>query len=247
MSRAGSATPTSSAADRKRSRPASSWRGNISSSVASRSVQHFIARRQSYHGNTLGALAAGGNAWRREPYAPLLSPAFSHVTPAFAYHEKHDHESEVDFLARLAAELEAEFQRLGPDTVAAFIAEPVVGATAGCVTGAGGIFPRRARHLQPPRRAADFRRGDVRHGPHRHASRVGAGRHRARYPGCRQGVGRRLSADRRHARKRPNHRHHQAGLGFVPARPYLSGASDGLRRGAGGAKNHQRGSVCSTR
>src|SRR6266568_3138747 len=95
--------------------------------------QHFIARRQSYHGNTLGALAAGGNAWRREPYAPLLSSAFSHVTPAFAYHEKRDHESEAEFVARLAAELEAEFQRLGPDTVAAFLAEPVVGATAGAV------------------------------------------------------------------------------------------------------------------
>ena len=102
--------------------------------------QHFIARRQSYHGNTLGALAAGGNAWRREPYAPLLSSAFSHVTPAFAYHEKRDHESEAEFVARLAAELEAEFQRLGPDTVAAFIAEPVVGATAGCVPAPEGYF-----------------------------------------------------------------------------------------------------------
>src|SRR5215218_3678196 len=102
--------------------------------------QHFIARRQSYHGNTLGALAAGGNAWRREPYAPLLSTAFSHVTPAFAYHEKHDSESEVDFVARLAAEFEAEFQRLGPENVAAFIAEPVVGATAGCVPAPEGYF-----------------------------------------------------------------------------------------------------------
>jgi len=102
--------------------------------------QRFIARRQSYHGNTLGALAAGGNAWRREPYAPLLSTAFSHVTPAFAYHEKHDSESEADFVARLAAELEAEFQRLGPETVAAFIAEPVVGATAGCVPAPEGYF-----------------------------------------------------------------------------------------------------------
>src|SRR5712672_1118712 len=100
----------------------------------------FIARRQSYHGNTLGALAAGGNAWRREPYAPLLSSAFSHVTPAFAYHEKRDDESEADFVARLAAELEAEFQRLGPDTVAAFIAEPVIGATAGCVPPPEGYF-----------------------------------------------------------------------------------------------------------
>ncbi|MET4607364.1 adenosylmethionine-8-amino-7-oxononanoate aminotransferase [Bradyrhizobium sp. JR4.1] len=102
--------------------------------------QHFIARRQSYHGNTLGALAAGGNAWRRAPYAPLLSDAFSHVTPAFAYHEKHDGESDAQFVARLAAELEAEFQRLGPNTVAAFLAEPVVGATAGAVTAPDGYF-----------------------------------------------------------------------------------------------------------
>lgn len=102
--------------------------------------QHFIARRQSYHGNTLGALAAGGNAWRRAPYAPLLSAAFSHVTPAFAYHEKREGESDAQFVACLAAELEAEFQRLGSDTVAAFLAEPVVGATAGAVTAPDGYF-----------------------------------------------------------------------------------------------------------
>ncbi len=100
----------------------------------------FIARRQSYHGNTLGALAAGGNAWRRAPYAPLLSDAFSHVSPAFAYRGTQDGETEAEFTARLEAELEAEFQRLGPDTVAAFIAEPVVGATAGCVTAPPGYF-----------------------------------------------------------------------------------------------------------
>ncbi len=101
---------------------------------------HFIARRQSYHGNTLGALAAGGNAWRREPYAPMLSDAFSHVGPASAYRGQHDDETEAEFTARLADELEAEFQRLGPDTVAAFIAEPVVGATAGCVVAPAGYF-----------------------------------------------------------------------------------------------------------
>jgi len=100
----------------------------------------FIARRQSYHGNTLGALSAGGNAWRREPYAPLLSPSFSHVTPAFAYHEKRDDETEAAFVARLAADLDAEFQRLGPETVAAFIAEPVVGATSGAVTAPEDYF-----------------------------------------------------------------------------------------------------------
>jgi adenosylmethionine-8-amino-7-oxononanoate aminotransferase len=101
---------------------------------------HFIARRQSYHGNTLGALALGGNAWRKAPYAPLLSHAFSHVSPAFAYREQRHTETEADFTARLAAELEAEFQRLGPNTVAAFVAEPVVGATAGCVPAPAGYF-----------------------------------------------------------------------------------------------------------
>jgi adenosylmethionine-8-amino-7-oxononanoate aminotransferase len=69
-----------------------------------------------------------------------LSSAFSHVTPAFAYHEKRDSESEADFVARLVAELEAEFQRLGSENVAAFIAEPVVGATAGCVPAPEGYF-----------------------------------------------------------------------------------------------------------
>ncbi|MGY3591839.1 adenosylmethionine-8-amino-7-oxononanoate aminotransferase [Bradyrhizobium sp. USDA 4341] len=111
-----------------------------------RERSHFIARRQSYHGNTLGALAAGGNAWRREPYSPLLSSNFSHVTPAFAYHEKRGNETEADFVTRLASELEAEFLRLGPHSVAAFIAEPVVGATAGCVPAPAGYF-RRVREI----------------------------------------------------------------------------------------------------
>jgi adenosylmethionine-8-amino-7-oxononanoate aminotransferase len=101
----------------------------------------FIARRQSYHGNTLGALAAGGHGGRRKAFAPLLTDAFSHVTPAFAYREQRSQESEADFVRRLAAELEAEFQRLGPDRVAAFIAEPIVGGTAGCVPAPEGYFP----------------------------------------------------------------------------------------------------------
>ncbi len=100
----------------------------------------FIARRQSYHGNTLGALSASGNAMRRAPYAPLLSPAFHHVSPAYAYRGRQDSEGEVEYVARLAAELEAKFQELGPDTVAAFIAEPVVGATLGCCPAPAGYF-----------------------------------------------------------------------------------------------------------
>ncbi|EFH12111.1 aspartate aminotransferase family protein [Pseudoroseomonas cervicalis] len=102
--------------------------------------QRVIARRQSYHGNTLGALAAGGNAMRRAPYAPLLAEAFSHVSACYPYRGQEAGESEADYVARLAAELEAEFQRLGPDTVMAFMAETVVGATLGCVAAPEGYF-----------------------------------------------------------------------------------------------------------
>ncbi len=102
----------------------------------------YIARQQSYHGNTLGALSAGGNMMRRAPYAPLLSTAFSHVSPAFAYRFKRDDETEAQFTDRLAAEVEAEFQRLGPQNVVAFCAEPVVGATTGCVAAPAGYFKR---------------------------------------------------------------------------------------------------------
>lgn len=102
----------------------------------------YIARRQSYHGNTLGALAAGGNAMRRAPYAPILSQAFSHVAPCYSYRDRADHESDADYVQRLADELEAEFQRLGPQNVIAFCAETVVGATLGCVTALPGYFPK---------------------------------------------------------------------------------------------------------
>ena len=102
----------------------------------------FIARRQSYHGNTLGALAAGGNMARRVVYEPILAEAFSHVSPCFAYRFQNEGESDAAYVDRLAAELEAEFARLGPETVAAFIAEPMVGATAGCVPALAGYFER---------------------------------------------------------------------------------------------------------
>ncbi len=94
--------------------------------------RHIIARRQSYHGNTLGALAIGGNAWRREPFLPLLIDAH-HVSPCYAYREQRADETEQQFAQRLADELEQKILELGPDTVAAFVAETVVGATAGAV------------------------------------------------------------------------------------------------------------------
>ena len=94
--------------------------------------KHFIARRQSYHGNTLGALAIGGNAWRREPFLPLLIDAH-HVSPCYAYRGRLADESDEAYAQRLADELERKILELGPDTVAAFVAETVVGATLGAV------------------------------------------------------------------------------------------------------------------
>ena len=100
---------------------------------------HFIARRQSYHGNTLGALAVGGNAWRREPFAPILVPA-THVAPCYPYREQHAGESAGQYGLRLAAELEAAIVAQGADRVIAFVAETVGGATAGVLTPVPGYF-----------------------------------------------------------------------------------------------------------
>jgi adenosylmethionine-8-amino-7-oxononanoate aminotransferase len=93
----------------------------------------LIARRQSYHGNTLGALAAGGNAARRAAYEPLLIDV-SLIDPCFAYRYAQSGETPEAYGQRAAAELEAELQRVGPGTVIAFLAETIVGATAGAVT-----------------------------------------------------------------------------------------------------------------
>jgi len=103
--------------------------------------RHLIARRQSYHGNTLGALSAGGNAWRRQQFAPLLVE-MSHIAPCYEYAERGDSESLEAYGQRTAQELEDEILRLGPETVMAFIAEPVVGATLGAVIPAPGYFAR---------------------------------------------------------------------------------------------------------
>lgn len=102
---------------------------------------HFIARRMSYHGNTLGALSVGGHMQRRKIYEPLLFSA-SHVSPAYAYRFKAEGETDEAYLDRLITELEAEFERVGPDNVAAFVAEPIVGATLGCVPAVNGYFKR---------------------------------------------------------------------------------------------------------
>lgn len=92
----------------------------------------FISRRQSYHGNTLGALAVGGNEWRRQPFAPLLMDV-PRVAPCFEYRDRLSHESQEDYTRRLLTEIEDTFIATGPERIIAFCAETVVGATTGAV------------------------------------------------------------------------------------------------------------------
>ncbi|MBE9539857.1 MAG: aspartate aminotransferase family protein [Proteobacteria bacterium] len=101
----------------------------------------FIARRQSYHGNTLGALAVGGNQWRRQPFEPMLIDA-EHISPCYTYRECGAAESASEYARRCADELEAKVLALGAENVIGFVAEPIVGATAGALVPAPGYFKR---------------------------------------------------------------------------------------------------------
>jgi adenosylmethionine-8-amino-7-oxononanoate aminotransferase len=100
-----------------------------------------ISRKQSYHGNTLGALAAGGNVWRRSFFEKILVDT-SLISPCYPYRHQKVNETELDYGLRVANELEEEIIRLGPQNVMAFIAETVVGATAGALTPVPGYFKR---------------------------------------------------------------------------------------------------------
>ncbi|MER9961133.1 aspartate aminotransferase family protein [Mesorhizobium sp. M0045] len=101
--------------------------------------RHLIARRQSYHGNTLGALATGGNEWRRAQFRPLLIETH-HIDPCYAYRYQKHGESDEAYAARAARQLEDKILELGPDEVIAFVAEPVVGATLGAVPSVADYF-----------------------------------------------------------------------------------------------------------
>ncbi len=103
--------------------------------------RHFIARWQSYHGNTLGALAVGGNLWRRRQFEPLLIESH-HISPCYAYRGREPEETEEAYGLRVANELEGKILELGAETVIGFICEPVVGATAGAVPPVPGYLKR---------------------------------------------------------------------------------------------------------
>ena len=103
--------------------------------------KYILARKQSYHGNTLGALSAGGNLWRRKMFDPiLLSP--NHISACYQWRDQQQHESAYQYGQRIANELETEILRLGAENTLAFIAEPVVGATAGALVPVEGYFKR---------------------------------------------------------------------------------------------------------
>jgi len=103
--------------------------------------KHFIGRLQSYHGNTLGALAVGGNLWRRKQFEPLLIDSH-HISPCYEYRHRAADETEEAYGLRAANELEKKILELGPESVIGFICEPVVGATLGAVPAAPGYLAR---------------------------------------------------------------------------------------------------------
>lgn len=103
--------------------------------------KYVIARWQSYHGNTLGALSAGGNKWRREQYQPVLVD-MKHISACYEYRGKEAGETSYDYGQRVANELEEKILELGAENVMAFCAETVVGATIGCVPAVEGYFKR---------------------------------------------------------------------------------------------------------
>ena len=100
---------------------------------------HFVARKQSYHGNTLGALAVGGNEWRRAQFKPILIDV-AHVSPCYDYRDRREAETPEAYGQRLVAELQQTIDALGPEKVMAFVAETVGGATAGVLTAVPGYF-----------------------------------------------------------------------------------------------------------
>lgn len=218
----------------------------------------FIARLPSYHGITLGALATGGHLLRREPFEPLLAQNTSHVSPCFAYRGKKENESDADYVARLVAELDAEFLRVGPENVCAFIAEPVVGAVSTLILlSFAASFPtnkgprrrpcgprlllRHESRLRSLRRPLYPRRGHERHGPLRHPARLGTGRRRPRPPNHRQGPGRWLRACVGRVDWRSYRADDGQGNWCFSTWTDISGPSDCVCGGVGGAEGYSGG------
>src|ERR1035437_6880901 len=106
-----------------------------------------IARWGSYHGNSLGALDLSGREPLRRPYEPWLG-RFTKVSAAYPYRAGETAAHALGDVERLIAELEATIAEAGPGRVAAFVAEPIVGATLGAVSPPDGYWPAIAEVCQ---------------------------------------------------------------------------------------------------
>jgi adenosylmethionine-8-amino-7-oxononanoate aminotransferase len=103
--------------------------------------KHLVARERSFHGNTVGAMSVSSHKARRAPFeGALMLDNVSFVSATYAYRGQLQGENEETYAARLVKELDDEFQSVGPETVMAFISEPVGGATAGCLTAPKGYY-----------------------------------------------------------------------------------------------------------
>lgn len=109
------------------------------------SRRHFIARRQSFHGNTLGTLSVGNHATRSAPYIPYMFDV-THIAPCYAYRDRQGEEAEEAYGERVANELESAILSLGPENVAGFVVETVAGATLGAATAVAG-YSKRIREI----------------------------------------------------------------------------------------------------
>ena len=194
--------------------------------------RHVISRRQSYHGNTLGALAVSGNAVRRKLYDPLLFEAHF-IDPCFAFRYAEPGESPEAYGRRAADQLEAKILELGARHRDGFRRRDGGRRHHRCGDGGAGLFPAHTRNLRPLRRAADPRRGHVRHGPHRHAACVRAGGRRPRPHDHRQRARSRRHADRGGAGRRASPGGDCLRLRRLSARLHLYGPS---ARGGGGPR-----------
>jgi adenosylmethionine-8-amino-7-oxononanoate aminotransferase len=101
----------------------------------------IVGRRQSYHGMSIATLNVGGHAQRRELYEPMFAGTYL-TEPHFEYRYRRDDEDADGYSRRAADALEETLLALGPENVAAFLCEPVVGATTGCVPGSPVYFER---------------------------------------------------------------------------------------------------------
>ncbi|MFD0772621.1 aspartate aminotransferase family protein [Streptomonospora algeriensis] len=93
----------------------------------------FVSRRRSYHGSTLATLSLSGNAQRRACFEPALDRSVEFVSPCYSFRGKREGETDSDYVARLAGELDETIRRIGRERVAAFVMETVVGSTSGAV------------------------------------------------------------------------------------------------------------------